>query len=331
MSENKNNNEEDKEDKEDIAIKTLIDLSLTNIINQDKEDEKYDEKDNCKEDKEVYNSLCISGGSVKGFLMLGCLQYLFDTCIVKNIENFSGTSVGAILSYLLCIGYEPIEILSFILVNKITDKLKTMNIISLLNREGLIDFDIINDYLEKMTISKCGKLLNMIDIKNKYNKNIYIITYNVTLKKEEIISPDTHPNLPCLVALRMSSNVPFLFKDFKYENNYYIDGAYTNNFPIELFDKPNYNTLGITIDYNIDFDFENKDNNVINYLSYLILLEKNKIQKNKINLLSEDKKKIKIFTITSKIQSFNFDIDTSKKLDLFTEGYKGMKFFLSNC
>jgi predicted acylesterase/phospholipase RssA len=312
--------ENNQENKEDIAIKTLLDLSLKNINQEDI----YRKEENIYK----YNSLCISGGSIKGFLMLGCLQYLFEKCIIKKIENYAGTSVGAILSYLLCIGYEPIEILSFILNNKITEKLKTVNIISLLNRDGLVDFDIINENLEKMTILKCGKLLNMIDIKNKYNKNIHIITYNVTLKKEEIISHETHPNLPCLVALRMSSNVPFLFKDFKYENNYYIDGAYSNNFPIELFNNPICNTLGITIDYNIDFDFENKDNNIINYLSYLILLEKYKIQKDKIIDLKEVKK-IKIFTITSKIQSFNFDIDISKKLDLFTEGYKGIKDFLT--
>lgn len=281
--------------------------------------------------KTNYKSLCISGGSIKGFLMLGCLQYLFEENIIKEIQNFSGTSVGSILCYLICIGYQPIEILSYITTNKVLEKLKNMDIINFINKKGLLDFNIIHEHLLQMTLNKTGKELKMSDIKNDYGKNLYITTYNITLNKEELISCDTHPDLNCLTAIRMSCNVPLLFSDFKYNEYHYIDGAYSNNFPIEVLDKKD--IIGITIDYDIKYNFENNDNdnNIFSYISYLMLLENYKKQKNKINNILENNPTCKIYTIKSNFPSFNFSIDSPKKLDLFSEGYKGIRnYFNSN-
>ena len=57
----------------------------------------------------------------------------------------------------------------------------------------------------------------------------------------------TNPNLPCLIALRMSSNIPAMFEPFKYTKSYYIDGAYGNNFAIECLEEKDH-TLGVYLD-----------------------------------------------------------------------------------
>ena len=58
-----------------------------------------------------YSTLLLSGGSVKTFASIGALQYLYDKNLICNVETLVGTSAGAILCYLLAIGYTPGEIM----------------------------------------------------------------------------------------------------------------------------------------------------------------------------------------------------------------------------
>ena len=109
-----------------------------------------------------------------------------------------------------------------ICTSNIFDKIKTIDIISLSNNEGGIDWNIINEYLETLTINKIGKLITFQEFYDEYNKDLVVITFNYTDKKVEYISKETHPNMNCLLALKMSSNIPLIFKPFKYEHKYYV-------------------------------------------------------------------------------------------------------------
>ena len=64
-----------------------------------------------------YDTLVLSGGSSKGILTLGALQYCYDNFLLNKIETYVGTSSGAIISFLLIIGYSPIEIMVYICCN----------------------------------------------------------------------------------------------------------------------------------------------------------------------------------------------------------------------
>ena len=64
-----------------------------------------------------YNTICLSGGGLKCFSFIGALEYIekhhnFD---IKQIKKYVGTSGGAILGYLLSIGYSVSEIKEFII------------------------------------------------------------------------------------------------------------------------------------------------------------------------------------------------------------------------
>ena len=67
--------------------------------------------DEPKEKTKQYNTIVLSGGITKGFGLVGSLQYLQDNGILPHIQKFIGTSIGAIIAYLVCIGYSPIEIM----------------------------------------------------------------------------------------------------------------------------------------------------------------------------------------------------------------------------
>ena len=97
--------------KEDIVLDTKEDI-------EDIEDKK---EENILVD---YDTLVLSGGSSKGIMTLGALQYLYDNFLLKNIKNYIGTSAGAMICYLLAIGYTPVEIIVYICKHQLLEKMQ---------------------------------------------------------------------------------------------------------------------------------------------------------------------------------------------------------------
>ena len=181
---------------------------------------------------DTYDTLVLTGASQKGFVILGALQYAIDNYLIKDVTTYIGTSSGAIISYLLIIGYTPIEMVVYLCTNKVFEQLQNINIMDMFQGKGAISFQSIHEHLEKMTISKIGYLPTLQNLLEKYNKTLICITHNITDNKTEYLSPDNYPTLPCITALRMSSNIPGIFEKFKYGHAFYIDGGVSDNLKI---------------------------------------------------------------------------------------------------
>ena len=52
----------------------------------------------------MINNIVFSGGGIKGLIFIGCLKYLEENNLLKNIKAISGTSIGGVFSFLLNIG-----------------------------------------------------------------------------------------------------------------------------------------------------------------------------------------------------------------------------------
>ena len=193
-----------------------------------------------------YDTLILSGGGIKGIITLGALQYMYDNGKLQNIKHYYGTSVGTMISYLLVIGYSPIEILLQIISEKIFDHFKKINIINLTNGSGGFEWQPIDDFLINLTLAKCEQPMSFEDIYMKYGVKLTFCTYNVSLQKKEYLSYETNPKLLCTAAIRMSSNIPLIFPRYQYLGNYYIDGAVVDDFPITQVSHDNI-TFGIRL------------------------------------------------------------------------------------
>ena len=133
-----------------------------------------------------YDTLILSGGGIKGIITLGALQYMYDNGKLQNIKHYYGTSVGTMISYLLVIGYSPIEILLQIISEKIFDHFKKINIINLTNGSGGFEWQPIDDFLINLTLAKCEQPMSFEDIYMKYGVKLTFCTYNVSLQKKSI-------------------------------------------------------------------------------------------------------------------------------------------------
>ena len=61
---------------------------------------------------DIYDTICLSGGGIKGFSFIGALDYLQNKSFIdiNKITNWVGTSAGSIVSYLFTLGYTIHEI-----------------------------------------------------------------------------------------------------------------------------------------------------------------------------------------------------------------------------
>lgn len=271
----------------------------------------------------VIDTVVLSGGAVNGIVILGALQYCYDEAILDNIKTYVGTSVGSIISYLLIIGYKPIEILMYISTHsELFEKLQSLDIVSASKGEGAVSFSSITDELEKMTIDKTGKLFTMKELYNRFNKKLVCVTYNITKTCIEYVSNDS--DMPCMVALKMSSNLPVIFEDFKYGTSYYIDGGICDNFPLRYGESIGEKVLGVCVTYDLSHDVVDK-----NPLTYIYKLTFVPIQQNmKTQIENKRDNSIVIDNIITNISFFNFNNSSKERLDMFSLGYSNAKIII---
>jgi predicted acylesterase/phospholipase RssA len=245
--------------------------------------------------------------------------------MLTDIVNYVGTSSGSMICYLLAIGYTPTDIITNICCHQIMEKMQHFDLFAMINNLGATTFTSIYEVLEKLTIDKIGYLPTLMDIKQQYNKNLVFITYNLTKNTEECLSCETHPSLPCLVALRMSSNLPLIFENYKYNNNLYIDGGITNNFAINVGETVGTKVLGVYIHYTYSATSNTTNNNILEYIYKLIYIPIIEQQKNKLEKASREKCTIIDMSDSMTMKMFDFSISTREKLELFSAGYQQLK------
>lgn len=258
------------------------------------------------------NTLVLSGGSIKGIGTLGSVKYLEDHGYLKNIDTYMGTSVGSILCYLLLIGYKATEIFAYILDTNFLNEYKHLDFLSMIKNEGALDFSVIDKHLKQLSLDKIGTYITMGDVKNILKKRFVCCTYNYTKRNVEYLDSDKeeYSKLPCLLALRLSSNIPVLFSKMKYNGDYYIDGGIADNYPCMISDK----SIGVFISMETLSDPSEDKESLLEYIYNICHIPIRRIYhlspKPKINI-----------TLKIPPQMYNMFLGTKGKLEMFEEGY----------
>lgn len=179
----------------------------------------------------MYDAIVIPGGGIKGITLLGMLHFLY-TQKSHNFKYFSGTSIGTVISALLLVGFTPLEIFTKIDILKDLLTVRWENIVKIIENKGLKD---INEFVgEVMFLIEEKTGLKNMTLKELYilsGKMFYFTTYNLSTEKIEYKNPIDDDDLYLEMAIKMSCNIPFVFKSLEHNNHYYIDG-YPDNTPI---------------------------------------------------------------------------------------------------
>jgi NTE family protein len=227
----------------------------------------------------MIDTLCLGGGGIKALSYLGALNYLEDIGYIHidKIKTFSGTSSGSIVSFLFNIGYSVKELIDFSLQFDFTKFEPDINCNIFFEQYGIDSGDKIMTAIKTFLEDKYQiEDITFIELYNKTNIELSIVTTNYTLSKCEDFNYNNTPDVSVLLAIRMSISVPFFYTPVEYNNCYYVDGGLTKNFPLSDFEANR--SLGLTI---INKN-ENKINSIQNYLHGLISITIDSINMNAI-------------------------------------------------
>jgi NTE family protein len=156
--------------------------------------------------------LVLSGGGTRGFAHIGALQALEEEGVQANV--ISGTSVGSIVGALYADGYSPAEMLELFRKNRVIQ-------------------------LSSLTFFRKG-MLSLTGLKKKINKYIRAKTFEelkqplyitvTNLHRGEVEYAHAGPLAEKIVA---SATIPILFAPVTIKQEYYVDGAVIDNFPVK--------------------------------------------------------------------------------------------------
>ena len=245
--------------------------------------------------------LTIGPGGFGIFSFMGYIYKIRDQ--LKDVEEISGTSAGAMLALLLASGKDINDIINFFFKFDFKKYYK-FSMKNFIKKYGFIN---INEIKEEF-INFLGGNPTFKDLEKK----LIIGIYNVNYSKTEYFSSDNYPDMPALDAVCMSMSIPFVFISKKFKKNYYIDGGIFEKTPLGPFiGKKKEDVLAIQIEFKVYDDKKISNFKDFFFFIYFALINKaciaydNKLftiikiqQDNNINLLDfkmSEETKMKLF------------------------------------
>ncbi|MEL7589382.1 MAG: patatin-like phospholipase family protein [Prolixibacteraceae bacterium] len=160
-----------------------------------------------------YNTgLVLSGGAARGFAHIGVLKAMHELNFIPDVV--SGVSAGSIVGAFYCDGYSPEEIFEIFSQRKLFDFVRLG-----FPKSGFLEMTGLKEVLKKNLRTRL-----LQDLRTP----LWIAVTNYCSGKVEYLNSGS-----IIDAVIASSSIPIIFKPYKINGNYYIDGGITNNFPIE--------------------------------------------------------------------------------------------------
>jgi len=279
-----------------------------------------DEKKISKHNKIVYDTLVIGGGGFKGSQFLGALQALLEDGYLLHIQNFFGTSVGALICLLHILGFGPEQQYEIMKHSKIFSFKKLTQV-----KYSFLNFElpeILTEYIDpKMTF---------LEFHEKTKKFFTIISFNCSQRKECLFSVYHTPQFSVHKAICFSCTLPFAFDLPSMNDEIFMDGGITNNLPVDVACEQDFtkNILAITSIENRKF---NKEYNFADILNLSINVPSRQLDLYRLELCKlkfVDKHIECIDCVSNHGVSSILVMNAKEKEDLFENGYNSVQVWL---
>lgn len=177
---------------------------------------------------------CISAGAAKGFYQLGALHYLDSIGECSQFTVFVGSSVGAAISCMLAIGYEPLEFFSYTCTNDINECFKyDLNIGTILQQWGAIDIQCLKQYIESAILHKIGFIPTFEELYLQFHKCFICTAWCINSPHHQTyFNPFETPHVKISDAVIASCALPGIFTKMYIGNKCYIDGGLFDRLPV---------------------------------------------------------------------------------------------------
>ena len=270
-----------------------------------------------------FEKVVLSGGGIKGLMELGAIHYFYENGLYdpEKVHTYAGASIGSVISLLLICGYAPMEIFTRMYTSeKFFDLGSGQSIWNIIEHTGLFPISVFSEKIRELIEEKMGSVPTLGQLKKLTGKTLIAVVTNVTEMRVEYFSPENHPELSSLDAVKMSCNLPLIFQKIMYHGSYYVDGGLLDGFPINQVDDCHTPILGVVVS---GTDCSLKETNFIGYLYRLINLPINMITKLRYRNLGDNITLIKMEC--SNVPILQFSMPSEKKMEMFLQGFEEAK------
>ena len=215
---------------------------------------------NAKSQTRVVENLVFEGAGIRGLAFAGAISELENNKILPGVKRVAGTSAGAITAVMLSLGYTSNEIISIVSTTRF-NKFNDGNYlfaggINRLNKYfGWYRGKRFEEWIAAIINAKTGNPdITFLKMKEQGFKDLYITGTSLDQQKLFIFSYETFPQMRVRDAVRISMSIPFYFEPLYMNSSgevfkrpadkqnllLMVDGGFTANFPIRLFDSTKY-------------------------------------------------------------------------------------------
>jgi predicted acylesterase/phospholipase RssA len=273
--------------------------------------------------------LVIGPGGMNGFYYLGALFALNKNNILDNVHTCIGVSVGSAISLLLICGYTMSEIITEILDTKIFRDINDITLDEAITKLGITSNNSIKETLSKLVSDKIGYIPTLEQLKVLKDKTFIAVTCDIDQldieKKILYLSYKSDPELSCVEAVLLSSNIPVIFHKMIHRNHNCIDGAFGDPYPVLLLDDKKTNILGLFVK---SIYGENKNNakEKLNYITKIMQFSISQLQNRSMNTSSI---KCKHLILNGKTySSIGIGVTMENKADMIISAYEQTSNFI---
>lgn len=195
--------------------------------------------------------IVLSGGGMKGIIMVGSLLYLAREKgeSFNEYTYFVGVSIGSILAFLLAIGIPPVKVYTKLVLEEsdwYPDRPSVLSIFTSKSQLGLIDINRVIDPLREWVGLDSITFKTVLE---QFGHTLIMVSLDMTTGKECVYSPSTTPEMDCFDALGKSANIPIVFTGNQdaITRHWITDGGLVNNFPVSFLPSDCDSSIGILV------------------------------------------------------------------------------------
>ncbi len=274
--------------------------------------------------KKSFEYTCLfGGGAIRGAAYCGTLKAMEELGI--NPNTVAGSSVGSVIAGLIAVGYNAEELkdvfmqVNFELFRDLQFAIGPQFALS----KGEVFLDWLRELIEKKYYGeKYKKGSHKAVTFNDLDKNLVIITTDLSSFECKEFSKCETPDFEVATAIRISCSMPGLMKPYEYNNRVLVDGDLQKSSPMWKLSKtlqPNDERI---LEFRLEGDFEGNEKNTIEYInslySYATIIATEFI----MDIYNNKDKFDYIVINTGDINIVDFNLAAEKRAILMEAGYQ---------
>ncbi|HEX9187984.1 MAG TPA: patatin-like phospholipase family protein [Vicinamibacteria bacterium] len=275
-----------------------------------------------------YKTLVLKGGGVKGMAYVGAAKALEEAGLLPQVDEFAGTSAGAIMAALLAAGYgadELKEIFTELDFRSFEDHEDPLRLVT---RYGLYEGSF---FLKWITESLGRKLAKANPTFADLPHGLSVFATNMNTRGLAEFSKKETPTVAVGEAVRCSMSIPFVFSAYQLAGQIYVDGGVLLNYPFLPFEqRPPGSVLGLYLadlsakaptTYDVRFD------DVVSFTKGLFETVVAGQQPLEVDLDSQAGRQ-SVLIDDEGISATDFEITAAQKQQLYDNGYRATRKYL---